>query len=719
MAILSKIRDRSIFLILIVGLALLAFVLDPSTISSFFDSSKVNAIGQINGEDIDRQEFAQRVEAYRSQSGGVISQMQAVNAVWDAVVSEKVFQKQLAEAGIVVGEKDIWDAIVNMPEIQQSPLFKNEVNLFDENKLKEYIANLKDEAEAGNPQGWLAWQQTEKSLKNSLERTAYTNLITSGLGVSVSEAKQLYLNENTKLSGKFVFFPFTSVADSLIGDVTKKEVDRYVKEHPKRFKPEETRSLKYVKFDIVPSKADEEEVEKEVASYIVDREEYNKASKATEKVAGLKNATDYIGFMQSNKSDIDFVDNYYFKNQLKMPIAEKLFGAEKGEVVGPYKEDNLFKISKIVEIRQLPDSVKASHILIPFIGSRGATELTVKTEQQAKQFADSLATVIKRNNSKMKDLAKEFSADKSNAEDGGNLNWFTYNQMVPEFRDYTFLNKKGNIGVVKTIFGYHIVKIDDQKNYQKAIKVATFGRNVEPSEKTENDIFEAAETLASKLDQSNDINELAKENNYEVRDALNLKPLEEEIPGLSSQRQLVTWAFDKNTVLKDFKRFDVEINGKRAYVVAVLTGKTDKKEAFLSALNSLEITEKLKNKKKAEILKEKIKGSTIEEIAKVRNTNPATISNVTIAKPMLINVGNEPKVVAAMSALKEGELSSPVVGEKGVFVVLLNKKELPPKLDNYSTFEKQIEDKLKGSSYQFFDVLKKSAKIEDNRAKFY
>lgn len=719
MAILSKIRDRSIFLILIVGLALLAFVLDPSTISSFFDSSKVNAIGQINGEDIDRQEFAQQVEAYRSQSGGVISQMQAVNTVWDAVVSEKVFQKQLAEAGIVVGEKDIWDAIVNMPEIQQSPLFKNEINLFDENKLKEYIANLKDEAEAGNPQGWLAWQQTEKSLKNSLERTAYTNLITSGLGVSVSEAEQLYLNENTKLSGKFVFFPFTSVADNLISDVTKKEVDRYVKEHPKRFKPKETRSLKYVKFDILPSKADEEEVEKEVASYIVDREEYNKASKATEKVAGLKNTTDYVGFMQSNKSDIDFVDNYYFKNQLKMPIADKLFAAEKGEVVGPYKEDDLFKISKVIETKKLPDSVKASHILIPFIGSRGATELTVKTEQQAKQLADSLATVIKRNNSKMKDLAKEFSADKSNAEDGGSLNWFTYNQMVPEFRDYTFLNKKGNIGVVKTIFGYHIVKIDDQKNYQKAIKIATFGRNVEPSEKTENDIFEAAETLASKLDQSNDINELAKENNYEVRDALNLKPLEEEIPGISSQRQVVTWAFAENTALKDFKRFDVEINGKRAYVVAVLTGKTSNKEAFLSALNSLEITKELKNEKKAQVLKEKIKGTTIEEIAKINGTNPATIFNVTVAKPMLINVGNEPKVVATMSALKEGELSSPIVGEKGVFVVLLNKKELPPKLDNYFSFEKQIEDKLKGSSHQFFDVLKKAAKIEDNRAKFY
>ena len=164
MAILSKIRDRSMFLILIVGLALFAFVLDPSSITNFFSSNKVNAIGQINGEDVDREEFARQVEAYRSQSGGRATQMQAVNAVWNSMLSEKVFQSQLEKAGIVVGEKDIWDAMTALPEIQNSPLFKNDINLFDEEKLKEYIANMKDEAEAGNTQAWFNWLATEKNI---------------------------------------------------------------------------------------------------------------------------------------------------------------------------------------------------------------------------------------------------------------------------------------------------------------------------------------------------------------------------------------------------------------------------------------------------------------------------------------------------------------------------------------------------------------------------
>ncbi|MEX1384025.1 SurA N-terminal domain-containing protein, partial [Lutibacter sp.] len=162
MAILSKIRDRSMFLILIVGLALFAFVLDPSSIQQFFSSSKVNSIGEVNGEDIDREEFARQVEAYRTQSGGRASQMQAVNAVWSGMISEKIFEDQLEKAGIVIGEKDIWDAMTSLQEIQNSPLFKNEANLFDEEKLKEYIANMKDDAESGNSQAWMNWLATEK-----------------------------------------------------------------------------------------------------------------------------------------------------------------------------------------------------------------------------------------------------------------------------------------------------------------------------------------------------------------------------------------------------------------------------------------------------------------------------------------------------------------------------------------------------------------------------
>jgi peptidyl-prolyl cis-trans isomerase D len=211
MAILSKIRDRSMFLILIVGLALFAFVLDPSSIQQFFSSTKTNSIGEVNGENIDREEFAKLVENYKTQSGGRVSQMQAVNAVWNNLVGEKIFQSQLEQAGIVVGEKDIWDAMVSLPEIQNSPLFKNEAGLFNEEKLKEYIANMKVDAEAGNSEAWLNWLETEKSIKQNLERQAYTTLVSAGLGASLKEGERDYFYQNIKMDAKFVYVPYASI----------------------------------------------------------------------------------------------------------------------------------------------------------------------------------------------------------------------------------------------------------------------------------------------------------------------------------------------------------------------------------------------------------------------------------------------------------------------------------------------------------------------------
>ena len=114
MAILSKIRERSMFLIVIIGLALFAFVASPKDILDFFNSSKVDSVGEINGETISRREFSAQVEAYKSNVGQKVTETQAVNAVWNSVLSEKIFNTQLEEAGIVVGEKDIYDAIIEI-----------------------------------------------------------------------------------------------------------------------------------------------------------------------------------------------------------------------------------------------------------------------------------------------------------------------------------------------------------------------------------------------------------------------------------------------------------------------------------------------------------------------------------------------------------------------------------------------------------------------------
>ncbi len=708
------------FLILIVGLALFAFVLDPSSIQNFFSSSKVNLIGQINGEDIDRDEFAQQVEAYKTQSGGKATQMQAVNAVWNSMVSEKIFKSQLEKAGIVVGEKDIWDAMVALPEIQNSQLFKNEINLFDEEKLKEYIANMKDEAETGNTQAWSNWLATEKSIKDNLERQAYSLLVSVGLGASLKEGERDYMFNNTKMDAKFVFVPYTSIPDSL-GLVSKDEIQEYLKENSKRFKPEATRSLKYVKFDILPSDADNVELKNIVESFINDKEEYSNAAKATVKIAGLKNTSDYEAFLNDTKSDLSIDNSYKFKNQLPATISAAIFEASVGDVVGAYKDNGHYKISKIVETLQLPDSVKSSHIIVPYAGTTRST--STKTKEEARSTIDSIYALVKNNKTKFTEIADEVNSDGTKGK-GGDIGWVRKDQAFStgfdkDFADFIYKNKEGSIDVVETAFGFHIIRIDEQTKFEKVVKLATFGRLIEASEETENTIFEQAETLASNLADGKKIEDLAKEFSYDMKSAVDLKELSESIPGLNNQRQIVTWAFNDEREFNDSKRFDVEVAGKRGYVVVLLNGKTEEDGLVISSEILLNIRPELTDKKKAKLIKKQMKGVTLDEIAQNTNTTVLNATLVSLASPLLSGVGNEPAIVGAMSTLKVNEVSDKIEGKKGVFVVMVTKREASVELENYEIFRNKIVEKLKGRSYQLYQVLQEAADVKDYRSKFY
>ena len=708
------------FLILIVGLALFAFVLDPSSIQQFFSSSKVNSIGEVNGEDIDREEFARQVEAYRTQSGGRASQMQAVNAVWSGMISEKIFEDQLEKAGIVIGEKDIWDAMTSLQEIQNSPLFKNEANLFDEEKLKEYIANMKDDAESGNSQAWLNWLATEKNIKQNLQRQAYTSLVKAGLGASLKEGERDYLFNNTKMDAEFVFIPFSSIADSL-AYVSKEEIQKYLKDNSKRYKTEAARTIKYVKFDILPSEADDAEAKKLVESYIEDREEYSNAAKATVKIAGLKNTTNYESFLNDNRSDLAIDNGYKYKNQILAEISDEVFNAEVGTVVGPYKQNGYYKISKVVETVQLPDSVKSSHIIVPYAGTTRSTSL--KTKEQAKKTADSVFALVKNNKSKFTEIADEINSDGTKGK-GGDIGWVRKDQAFSpsfdaDFANFIYKNKVGSIDVVETAFGFHIIRIDDQTKAEKAVKLVTFARLVEASEETENRIFEEAETLNANLSEGNDIDEIATEKNYNVQTALNLKVLAEVIPGLGAQRQMVTWSYDNERELGNSKRFDIDIAGKRGYAVAVLTGKVEKDGVAVSSELLGNIRPELVDKKKAEMIKKKMTGATLAEIATNSGVTVRKASAVNLSSPLISGVGNEPAVVGAMSTIKLNEVSDFVSGEKGMFVFKVTKRDAPIALENYDTFRKKLVTGLQARGNQIFNVLEETADINDNRGKFF
>lgn len=702
MAILSKIRERSMFLILVVGLALFAFVLDPSTISDFFNSTKVNDIGSVNGESISRQEFAEALDAYKQNSGGRVSEMQAAKNVWNNLLRQKIYEGQLENAGITVGEADIMKALIESSGVQNQERFKTE-GIFDKSKFTEFLATIKE----ANSDEWKAWQNYMGSLKANIEKTTYDKLVSSGLGASLKEGENNYLAENTKLSAKYVYLPYTSIADSLI-TVTKKDIKDYIESNASNFKVEASRDIKLVKFNIAPTAEDESQIEKYVSDLIEDTEKNGIIAK------GLKNTSDYVEFFDENDSDIVFEDKILFKVQVPQVIADKLFEGSQGEVFGPYKDENYFKLTKITEVTQLPDSAKARHILVPFVGVSSADPTVKRTEEEAKVLADSLMNVVKNNPTKFADLAKELSSDKGSATNGGLYEWFGYNRMVPEFRDFVFEGNKNDVGVVKTAFGFHVIRIEDQKNFQKALKLATYGKEIVASEATENTIYQKAELFAQDLTNGKKYDELVKEKKLSSQPAVGLKALDDNVPGLGSEREIVRWAFDKDVQKDDFKRFDV--NG--GYAVVVLTNKTEKGLMPVEKATST-VRPILANQKKAKLLIEKMVGGTLEEIAKssgesIRNANKVSLKSSTIS-----GIGYEPKILGAMLNAKELELYKNVIGNRGVFSFSVNSKELPTVLPNYDTYRKRLANDRKNKSYQIFEAIKKASEIEDNVGSFY
>ena len=715
MAILGKIRERSMFLIIIIALALFSFVL-----TGLFDANSplfnknTNYVGEINGEKIPREDFAQLVDQERARTGGRGSQMQNVKTAWDNLVREKVYATQLEKSGIIVGEKDVWDAIISQPFVQNGATFKNEAGLFDQEKLKEYIATLKDDAQESEEgmSSWLGWLNYEKSIKTNLELATYSNLIKAGLGATLKEGEYYYNDQNTKMDLQYVYVPYTSIADSLVA-ITDDEIKAYVRAHKEDYITEPTVNLSFVKFNIEATEEDEEIIKSQLLNLVGDREEYSTAAKANVQIVGLKNTTNYTEFFRENDSDTPLDTKFYTQNLLPQVMADSIVNKNVGAVYGPYKEREFFKITKLIGVKQLPDSVKSRHILISFVGARGADQTITRSEEDAEKFADSLLTVLKSSTSKFVDFVTDFSSDKASIIKEGKYDWYPYGQMVPEFRDFTFEGKVGDIGVVKTQFGFHIIEIEGQKNMQSAYKLATLSRKIEATDKTENEIFEKAETFASNLSDSKDIVQLAKDSGYTVQPVQGLNDLDESVSSLGSQRQVITWAFDKETKENEIKRFDID-NG---YAVVKLVKKNKKGLSLGTA--KFTIRKLLLDQKKAEQINERMSGASLDEIANEFNLKANSSRAVSLGSPTLPGVGRVPELIGGITNLNTKQLYKNIETKNGVFALTITNKEAPTKLENYTNFSKTVSRKLQGKNGAVYDALKKFADIEDNRAIFY
>ena len=702
MAILGKIRERSIFLIFIIGMALLAFVFtgvfDGNTIQS---QEPVLIVGdlEVGIDEFSRQvDFAER--SYR------MSSMQAVNFAFEQTTNAKVFEQILEDLGLDIGKNHIEMFIKSDPNFSSDPQFVDENGTFDQQRFTDFILDLRQ----NNPQGFEQWKVQESSIKNNIKVNNYQDMVNAGINITNFEAQQEYSLQNDLVDIEYIRIPLTTVADSLI-NVSAKDIEAYIKDNSTNYEQDESRSVRYVLFDVAATPEDKLLIENELRKLLSDRSIFNEVSKQEEIIPSLANVLDTdISSYVSEYSEIPYSDTFLSENEISGNYANTLFKLSKGAVFGPYEDDGYINLTKMVGKRK-NGKAKARHILIAFKGATRAKESVSRSKSQARKEAYALLRKA-RSGSDFAQLAIE-NSDGPSGPNGGDLPEFTKEDMVAPFSDFVFRNRKGAKGVVETDFGYHIIEVLDKKD---AVKLATISRKLIPSDATANRFYTEASQFEFDLKETGFV-DLAKQKNLAVREVNELKILDETFPGLGNQRQAVQWAFEKDRKVFDAKRFSYNTD---SFLIVQLT--SSKSEGLASATDVAEAVRPLvlSKKKKAYIVDQIQPYSTLEEVGSQFGQTPNTATAINRFTAMLAGASKEPKVIGAAFSLPSGALSEPIEGNTGVYVLKATSTTTAEALPSYAGYKSSLLNSAQQNLQQeLTSAVKSTYTIVDNRNLYY
>jgi peptidyl-prolyl cis-trans isomerase D len=697
MAVLSKIRQRSALMIAVIALALFAFIIGDLFNSGTFNSTSKD-VGSINGKDISFEDFRIKVTNVEK-SGQGITATAAANRVWDQEVTVALLTAEFDKLGLRVGEKHLLEVLKADQNIGKNPMFLNAAGMFDVAKFKEYFKS--------NPEQAQFLKEREKDAELNAKFQIYNTLIKAGIYTTESEGKLKYEMEANKVNFAYVAGLYSTIKDSEV-KVTDEEIVAFMKKNEKKYKADETREIEYVLIEDKASAADEAEVKSKVNGLLSGSVVYNQATGKNDTLPGFRTATNVVEFVNSN-SDVPYDSTYIAKKDLPAIDADKLFNLAPGEVYGPYMFGKYYCISKSMG-KKSGVNAKASHILISYEGTDVPNKKEQRTKEEAKAKAEAILAQVNANPDSFLMLAFT-NSDDSSAQQGGDLGYFEQNQMVKPFNDFVFNNGIGKVGLVETPFGFHIIKITDK---QDGIRLATVAQKVEASESTSDKIF----TQATKFEidaADKDFAKLAKEMKLTVAAPVTVNAMEENFGPLGNQRAIVRWAFEGDSKVGTVKRFEVANVG---HVIAKIKG-IDNSGLVSITLARPYVEPILKNKKKAELIKAKMSGSSLEAIAKAVGSSVQQVTNVTMDNPVLAGgVGQEPKVVGNAFALAANKLSAPIEGNTGVYVVKNNSTVKAPALKNHAPYVSQLKAQSASDANRVVPALKNSAKIEDNRKQF-
>ena len=657
--------------------------------------AQAQEIGKINGEIIPLKEFSdllrQAIDNQKTQSGTDPDdkQLRTIrDQVWSQLVEQKLFDEEVQRLSIIVPDKELVDWVrgTDPPEFLKRQ-FTDSTGTFDRQR---YEATIND------PRNKQIMVRVEDALRKQREREKLQSIINVSVQVPAGEVLQRFIEQNVKMEGDYISFDPNTIIKNEDITASDDELRKYYNDHSEGFKVEATRKLKYIDFSEAPSKKDSENV----ASTVEDI--WNRAS------AGA----DFLDLAKTY-SETPVNDSVWSKHgELGEEKENVIFGAKPDEILKPSKEFDGYHIIKVLSFRAGKDDfIRASHILIRINNNDSVSALKKAKEVYA---------AAKRGEN-FADLARKHSTDGS-AANGGDLGWFGKGRMVKPFEEAAFKTKADQIvGPVRTQFGYHIIKVTARDN--REVKFTDIHISVQISSQTKNDIEQRAQDFDYLAKQGDFLKEAA-ESKYNVSETPVFQK-NASIPGVGLNSTLNKFAFsNKLGTVSDVITLQ---NGYGVYMISEV------KEAGIRSFEELKanIDALVKREKKVEKtkalateLRQGAKpGDNLQSIAAKRaGLSVIHFPSFTMASG-LPGIGRDLGLFGGLSSLAVGEISKPIEGSQGIFLIQFTSKT---PFDSTSFGAQRIalhgqllQEKRNKFLSDWTDHLKKSADIVDNRDLFY
>jgi peptidyl-prolyl cis-trans isomerase D len=711
MATLEKIRSKAGLLVIVVGLALFAFIIgDFLNSGSTYFKQHQEQIADVNGTTITIQDYQKRIDemtdVYKMQLRSANLQEEQMTmirqSVFDNIVHEIVLTDIMEKLGMTVSPEELFDMVQGeniAPVLLQNQMFHNpETGAFDKTFFLNFLKQIDDDFIATVPEQnraqllqyrnlWLFW---EKNIKTQRMEQKYTALLGKAIVANALDAKEAFNASAESADIAYAMQAYSTIPDSAV-NVSKAEVEKLYKQRKELFKQSETKVIKYISVDILPS-----------------QEDFDKVSNSIEQLKNEFTTADDIRDLVNDNSEIQYTNAFLSEADLDPEQKQFATTAAIGDVHGPFFENanNKYRMFRLMDKTVAPDSVKYNHIML---------------DPTQTALADSLIDVLKKG-SDFGELAAAHSLDQTSAANAGEVGWFTettaVNALNEDFKTALFsapLNAPTRFSSPQSIL---IFKVTEKTSNVAKYQLAVIDMTVTPSSKTYSNLYNSLNQYISNNQNIDKMDETAQEAGYNLQTSISLTASDQTVGSIPQSRQVVRWAFEhKKGDISEI--FDCD---NKYFVVAAHQGTIPEGYRPLSAVEA-SLKPELIARKKGEKIVENLKTQNPTSLDAYAQTMGATIDSVKYINfntPRISGIGMEPKLNAMIFLTEAGQLSEPVIGDNGVYVFQVLRKE--PGRTEYDE-KREIRNLEITNTYRFgyqtVQFLVKNAKVTDNRIRFY